>query len=699
MKFTYASGSRPLPGYTIKRGIGIGGFGEVYFAFSDAGKEVALKKIQRNLDVELRGVTQCLNIRHANLISLFDIRTCDREESWVVMEYVPGRSLHDIIGEFPRGLPQRELKRWFTSIVSGVAYLHQRGIVHRDLKPGNIFHDDDIHAVKIGDYGLAKFISAGDSGHTDAVGTVHYMAPEIGNGVYGREIDIYALGIVLYELLTGDVPFDGESAQEILLKHLTATPDMSQIPAEYRPTIEGALVKDPESRFSSVSELVATLPWPAVAASADRIATLHIVGDYATPSTSVDLQPRENFGATSITSLVPGGAYVRPILVTEDRSGLHSEMSASAEFGAGVVDKVDRTTTPPIDKEIEAPLQDTNPPSIAEPVKLPRRTTVRIAKQDMPIANMESQSSSPTDRTVNLTPTKKLIQSAIGLRNRFNQFRFATLLKVGLLSLAVGVLFNAAIWGPVVLLGLSVVSLACGIGLPRSEAIEQVTGDQLHHAGKLAGDDAFTAVRSMLVCGIVAAAFALLTFISPQSNLAEPLARWVVTLWSVSTAVAVGWTVLLLNRLFRQKLIAGESSETWYRIAHWSAGVVAGLVAVIFDGYFHQSEPLSETFLPFLLTGTDHLFLSRWAALFLVILIWFSVTQWTCLTHPQRDSTVSLTLTLLFLAGGALMACVAGFSPSIIGVMSLGVLVGVQIASPCLRCAEQQLPSATGRIG
>ena len=77
MKFSYPSGSKPLDGYTIKRGIGIGGFGEVYFALSDAGKEVALKKIQRNLDVELRGVRQCLNLKHVNLISLWDIRSSE----------------------------------------------------------------------------------------------------------------------------------------------------------------------------------------------------------------------------------------------------------------------------------------------------------------------------------------------------------------------------------------------------------------------------------------------------------------------------------------------------------------------------------------------------------------------------------------------------------------------------------------------
>src|SRR5262249_15788910 len=73
-RFTYATGARPLSGYTIKRGIGHGGFGEVYYATSDAGKEVALKLIRRNLDVELRGVMQCLNLKHPNLLSLYDVR-------------------------------------------------------------------------------------------------------------------------------------------------------------------------------------------------------------------------------------------------------------------------------------------------------------------------------------------------------------------------------------------------------------------------------------------------------------------------------------------------------------------------------------------------------------------------------------------------------------------------------------------------
>lgn len=263
MRFAYASGERPLEGYTIKRGVGIGGFGEVYYATSDAGKDVALKRIQRNLDVELRGVSHCLNVKHPNLVSLYDIRYDASGGGWVVMEFVQGESLKDVVDRNPNGLPLETVQYWLSGICAGAAYLHDQGVVHRDLKPGNIFEDQGI--VKIGDYGLSKFISVSRrSGQTESVGTFHYMAPEIGQGRYGREIDIYALGVMLYEMITGNVPFDGESSQEIIMKHLTADPDLTGIPEPYRTAIARSLAKDPQRRISTVPELLSILGLPNV---------------------------------------------------------------------------------------------------------------------------------------------------------------------------------------------------------------------------------------------------------------------------------------------------------------------------------------------------------------------------------------------------------------------------------------------------
>ena len=128
------------------------------------------------------------------------------------------------------GIAGRLGMEWFRGVAAAVGHLHEHGIVHRDLKPGNIFCDQGV--IKLGDYGLSKFISVSRrSGQTESIGTVHYMAPEIAKGCYGKEIDIYALGVLLYELLTGHVPFEGQSVGEVLMKHLTAEPDLGGWPS------------------------------------------------------------------------------------------------------------------------------------------------------------------------------------------------------------------------------------------------------------------------------------------------------------------------------------------------------------------------------------------------------------------------------------------------------------------------------------
>ncbi len=255
MKFTYSSGQRPLDGYTIKRGVGRGGFGEVYYAVSDGGKEVALKLVRGNLDVELRGMAQCLNFKHPNLVGLYDLRTDTQGEHWVVMEYIAGETLSAVLNRHPHGLNPEMAREWFLALARATAYLHDHGIVHRDLKPGNVFLENGI--VKVGDYGLCKFISGSHrSAQTQSVGTVHYMAPEISTGNYGKQIDIYALGIMFYEMLTGKVPFDGESAGEILMKHLTSPPDLTGLPAGYEPVVRKTLEKNPALRYATVAELI-----------------------------------------------------------------------------------------------------------------------------------------------------------------------------------------------------------------------------------------------------------------------------------------------------------------------------------------------------------------------------------------------------------------------------------------------------------
>ena len=271
-RYTFASGSRPLDGFTIKRAVGRGGFGEVYYATSDAGKEVALKLIVRDLDVESRGVIQCMNLKSPNLIAIHDLRTTEHGDTFVIMEYVAGPSLAQILEKYPTGMPLHEVRAWMNGLVAGVGYLHDHGIVHRDLKPANLFLEEGI--VKIGDYGLSKLITASaGNGQSASVGTCHYMAPEIGSGKYNKPIDIYALGVVLFEMLTGHVPFDGESVQEVLMKHMTSQPDVSQLPEAYRAIVKRAMAKRPEDRPARVEDLLG----PDAPAAPD----IRIIGDHA----------------------------------------------------------------------------------------------------------------------------------------------------------------------------------------------------------------------------------------------------------------------------------------------------------------------------------------------------------------------------------------------------------------------------------
>ncbi len=302
MAFTFKHGDRPVEGYTIQRAVGRGGFGEVYYAVSDGGKDVALKYLRDNPEVELRGVEACMNLKNPHLISIYDVRQSAAGEPFIVMEYVSGPSLRDLLTAEPGGLGSAKALFFLKGMCEGLSYLHDRGIVHRDLKPGNIFYDDGY--VKIGDYGLSKFMSVSrHSAHTSSVGTVHYMAPEVGSGNYSRAIDVYAVGVMLFEMLTGRVPFEGASMGEVLMKHLTQAPNVDGLPEPFARVIRKAMEKDPQHRYATVDDLMTDVLGAEAARSSLSVFNPELSLSVAAARGASD--PRPGVGAAGVPAFGP----------------------------------------------------------------------------------------------------------------------------------------------------------------------------------------------------------------------------------------------------------------------------------------------------------------------------------------------------------------------------------------------------------
>jgi serine/threonine protein kinase len=630
MKFVYSSGSRPLEGYTIKRGIGIGGFGEVYFATSDAGKEVAIKRIQRNLDIEVRGVSQCLNLKHINLLSLFDIKYDDQGEGWVVMEYVSGESLTDVIDRNPNGMPEDELFHWFSGIASGVKYLHDHGIVHRDLKPGNIFIDHT--TVKIGDYGLSKFISCSrTSGQTESVGTFHYMAPEIGNGVYGKEIDIYALGIILYEMLTGNVPFEGESSQEIIMKHLTADPDLDGIPAGYRETIRRSLLKDPDKRFSDVSELLACLG--IVDVDGERLKTT--------------APPVRQEAPTQKTS------QEEPIYISDD------DEEDSDEIALGLVQEI------PTARRVNMP----HLPNAAQ-------------NRPVPQASIRRRPTLSNNDTLSQILKVMLLVIAVCVLIRFHLQIIPAVLIVGVLYL--GYLGLKKLRAPKTASGESA-------DMPHS-VIAWRHQTRQYMQEKPPAEQLMEITGSMLTSALVAAVLFLgLTMVSGAFETYGNVATWSTYFWLTLTTVAASWTMLLMGKQWERS----EGDPRMRRVALLAAGLGVGALSYVLAAGLYvpqaqlMTEPITGIEIPALYASlSSNQVIPEMGAFMAYFGGLFAVMRWWRQVDPVRASRVSIWSTCLVVLVALLVHTVFAFSQPW-GLMIAAVTsISVQLSSQWIRPLE-----------
>jgi len=256
--------------YRIIGRIGSGGMADVYQADdTHLGREVALKVLHRRFsqDEEFverfrREASAAAGLQHPNVVGVYDRGSHD--DTWyIAMERLRGRTLKQLINE-DAPLDQRRAIDLASQVLVAAGFAHRRGVIHRDFKPHNVIVGDD-DSVKVTDFGIAR---AGASEMTETgsiMGTAQYLSPEQAQGqrVDARS-DLYSIGIILFELLTSRVPFTGESAVSIALKHVSEpAPSVASIRPDVHPALDAivarSLVKDPAGRFQSAEEFVLAL--------------------------------------------------------------------------------------------------------------------------------------------------------------------------------------------------------------------------------------------------------------------------------------------------------------------------------------------------------------------------------------------------------------------------------------------------------
>jgi len=252
--------------YKILDHLGTGGMATVWLGYDtildrkvaiktfkiDANDEGAVKRFNR----EAKAVT---SLSHPNIVSIYDVEN-EGDFYYLILEYVEGMTLKDYMIKNPR-IPIETIVHIAKQIAAGLSHAHQNGIIHRDIKPQNILMDDNL-TCKITDFGIAR--AYGDTTLTQTnqmLGTVYYLSPEQARGnVATAQSDIYSLGILIFEMITGQIPFKGESAVAIALKHLQEElPEIDKyrekVPQSVKNIVLQATMKNPNERYISSKEL------------------------------------------------------------------------------------------------------------------------------------------------------------------------------------------------------------------------------------------------------------------------------------------------------------------------------------------------------------------------------------------------------------------------------------------------------------
>ena len=259
--------------YELKEIVGTGGMSVVYRAWDlKYGREVAVKVLRREY-IEDEDFIRRFNheaqaaskMSHPNIVNMLDVGQ-DGEIRYIVMEYVKGQTLKELIRKSGRIRPARAVQMTMR-ILAAVDHAHRNHIVHRDIKPQNILVDEN-GVVKVADFGIARLTTSSSTltqNDGNVLGSVHYFSPEQANGLVADEkSDLYSVGVVLYEMVTGQVPFDGDSPISVALKHVREAPRSTrtlnpEISRGLDEVILKALDKDSSRRYQSAAEMAQDL--------------------------------------------------------------------------------------------------------------------------------------------------------------------------------------------------------------------------------------------------------------------------------------------------------------------------------------------------------------------------------------------------------------------------------------------------------
>lgn len=255
--------------YLIESLIGVGGMANVYKGRDvRTGNQIAVKVLKEEfLDNEelvrrFKNESKAISIlNHPNIVKVYDVSVTDQLQ-YIVMEYIDGITLKEYLKQRNGALTWKEVVHFATQVLSALDHAHSKGIVHRDVKPQNIMLQAD-GSIKMMDFGIARFSRAQSQTVSDkAIGSVHYISPEQAKGDHtDARTDIYSVGVMMYEMLSGKLPFDGTGAVSIAIMQISEKPKplaevAPNIPVGLRQITEKAMEKDPADRYQSAQEML-----------------------------------------------------------------------------------------------------------------------------------------------------------------------------------------------------------------------------------------------------------------------------------------------------------------------------------------------------------------------------------------------------------------------------------------------------------